>query len=62
MVNARIVELKYFKGGDAPQSRPCKALSQHGFYGIESQVVDAIARFITSQSNGLGSKLSHVVE
>jgi hypothetical protein len=35
-----------FTGGNAPVSGPCEALSQHGYLGIERQVVDAIASFI----------------
>jgi dienelactone hydrolase len=35
-----------FDGGDPPRSDPCEALSQHGFLGIEKQVVAAIAEFI----------------
>ena len=40
------VEIVYFEGGDPPRSSACDALSQHGFLGIEQQVVDAIAAFI----------------
>ena len=29
-----------------PRSDPCEALSQHGYYGIEDQVVAAIAAWI----------------
>ena len=43
---SRRVELKLFSGGDEPESGECNARSQHGFYGIEKEVVDAIARFI----------------
>jgi hypothetical protein len=34
------------RSGAWPRSRPCEALSQHGFFGIEPQVVDAAARWI----------------
>ncbi len=33
-------------GGSPPQSEPCEAFSQHGFLGIEMQVMNAIADFI----------------
>lgn len=36
----------YFEGGDPPRSKPCQALSPHGFIGIEKKVVAAIAAFI----------------
>jgi len=46
---APVVELKWFKGG-REQSNPCKAMSYHGYLGIEDEVVDAIAAFI--KANG----------
>jgi len=46
--NAPKVEIKYFSGGKYPISKPCNALSAHGFYGIEDEVVTAIAEFIKS--------------
>ncbi len=48
LVNSPKVEVKYFRGGYMPESKPCKALSAHGFFGIESRVVAAIADFIKS--------------
>lgn len=50
LVNAPKVAVKMFSGGDPPRSKPCKALSAHGFLGIEQDVVAAIAAFITSAS------------
>lgn len=47
---APIVEVKLFNGGDDPISKPCKAKSQHGFLGIETQVVDYIGNFIRQHS------------
>ena len=44
--NAPVVEIKYYKGGKSPISKPCKAKSEHGFYGIEEEVVDDIANFV----------------
>lgn len=44
------VEIMLFDGGDPPRSGPCDALAQHGFLGIEKQVVDAIAGWIKAQA------------
>ena len=49
LVNSKKVEIRYFTGGKTPLSDPCEALSEHGFYGIEEQVVSAIADFIKSK-------------
>lgn len=46
--NAKKVEIKTFSGGDAPISKPCQAMSYHGFLGIEEEVVDFISEFIKS--------------
>lgn len=48
LTDAPKVEARYFEGGDPPRSKPCFAMSQHGFLGIESEVVKAIASFIRS--------------
>jgi len=37
------------EGGNEPQSGPCEALSAHGFFGIETQVVDAISNWISDR-------------
>ena len=50
LVNSPRVEVMYFKGGKPSESRECGPLSPHGYYGIEDQVVPAIAGFITSYS------------
>ena len=47
-VNSPKVDYISFSGGSHPKSKPCKALSQHGFYGIENQVVTEISKFIKS--------------
>ena len=39
-------EIELLDGGAAPVSDPCEAKSQHGYFGIEAQAVDTIARFI----------------
>jgi pimeloyl-ACP methyl ester carboxylesterase len=46
---APAVEVKRFSGGDTPRSKPCQAMSYHGFLGIEDEVVAAIAAFIKAQ-------------
>jgi len=48
--NSKNAELKTFSGGNRPKSKPCKALSYHGFYGIEKEVVESIAEFIKRNS------------
>jgi pimeloyl-ACP methyl ester carboxylesterase len=45
------VEVVILDGGSPPQSEPCEAKSQHGFLGIERQVVDAIANFVEAGRN-----------
>ena len=47
--NAPVTELISFKGGYQPKSKPCDALSQHGYYGIESNVVDTISAWIRKE-------------
>jgi len=46
LTSAPKVEVKYYTGGSTPVSKPCEALSQHGFYGIEDQVVADMVAFI----------------
>lgn len=43
--------LTMLTGGAAPTSGPCDAMSQHGFFGIEPQAIDAIVNFIKSHSS-----------
>jgi len=50
LTKARKVETILLDGGDPPQSEPCEAKAQHGYLGIESKAVDAIAAFIKKQS------------
>ncbi|MBT4933798.1 MAG: alpha/beta hydrolase [Rhodospirillaceae bacterium] len=45
--NASRVEVVLLKGGNARKSDPCDGLSQHGYYGLESEAVKKIATFIT---------------
>ena len=37
-------------GGPSPQSKPCEALSAHGFLGKETETVDAIAKWMHKQN------------
>jgi pimeloyl-ACP methyl ester carboxylesterase len=46
LTKAKKVDVVILDGGDPPISDPCEAKSQHGFLGIESKAVDAIAQFI----------------
>ena len=46
LAGARPKKLLTFNGGSPPRSEPCEAFSQHGFVGIEGQVMNAIADFI----------------
>jgi pimeloyl-ACP methyl ester carboxylesterase len=46
LVHARKRELLTFDGGKPPESGPCDPLAPHGYFGIEAQVVDAIAQWI----------------
>ena len=48
LVNSPRAEILYVTGGKEPLSDPCNPLCPHGFYGIEEQVVSAIADFIKS--------------
>lgn len=46
LVNAKRLELKRYHGGLPARTDACKALSAHGFYGIEEEVVRDIVSFI----------------
>lgn len=50
LLNSPKVEVIYFNGGWLPESGPCNAKSQHGFYGIESKVIAAMIDFIQAHS------------
>ncbi len=50
LMNSPRAEVRYFTGGKKPVTGPCQALARHGFYGIEDQVVSAIAEFIKTNS------------
>lgn len=44
------VDVVLLDGGDVPISEPCQAKSQHGFFGIETKAVNAIAEFVKANS------------
>jgi dienelactone hydrolase len=46
LVASPSVELQGFSGGQTPSSGPCEARAPHGFFGIESQVVDAASAWM----------------
>jgi hypothetical protein len=46
LTGAPRTQVMLFNGGDPPRSDACEALSEHGFLGIEAQVVEAIAAWI----------------
>jgi alpha/beta superfamily hydrolase len=46
LTNSPKVVMKGFTGGSEPISGPCTAKSEHGFLGLEDEVVAAIAEFI----------------
>lgn len=48
---ARPKKLQTFSGGLPPRSAPCEAFAQHGFLGVEPQVMNAIADFILHPGN-----------
>lgn len=48
--NAAPKELISFSDGLPPVSEPCQALSYHGYYGIEPQVVETISSWIKSNN------------
>jgi hypothetical protein len=47
--NAPRKQLIAFQGGDPPITDACEALSRHGYLGIETQVVAAIAEWIKAK-------------
>jgi hypothetical protein len=47
LTRAPVKQALLFEGGAPARSKPCEALSAHGYYGIEPQVVAGIADWIT---------------
>jgi dienelactone hydrolase len=48
MKNSPDVHVEYVDGGKARSPRACGSLTPHGYYGIETEVIDAIAHWIDS--------------
>ena len=48
---ARPVNAILIDGGTPARAKPCKALTPHGFYGVESETVKAITQFISKHRN-----------
>jgi len=48
--NSSRVETRMFSGGDEPtNNNPCKAMTYHGYLGIEKDVADYIGNFIANK-------------
>jgi dienelactone hydrolase len=47
--NGRKLDVIWMDGGLPAKSKPCNALSPHGFYGLDDQVVAKIAAWIRAQ-------------
>jgi pimeloyl-ACP methyl ester carboxylesterase len=50
LTKASRVEFALLDGGDPPLSDPCGAKAQHGYFGMEAEVVNTIANFISGNS------------
>ena len=50
LINSPKAEVVKFSGGASARSDACREKSPHGFYGIEEQVITAIADFIKANS------------
>jgi len=50
LTKASKVEIALLDGGDPPQSDPCEAKAPHGYFGIEAEALDTIAKFVGSNS------------
>jgi hypothetical protein len=50
LTKARKVEVALVDGGKPRQSPPCEARAPHGYFGMETEVVDRIAKFIGDNS------------
>jgi pimeloyl-ACP methyl ester carboxylesterase len=50
LTKASKVEIALLDGGDPPQSDPCEAKAAHGYFGIETETVDTIAKFVGGNS------------
>jgi len=50
LTKASKVEVALLDGGSPPKSEPCEAFAPHGYFGIEAQAVDRIAKFVSGNS------------
>jgi pimeloyl-ACP methyl ester carboxylesterase len=50
LTKASKVETVLLDGGDPPLSDPCGVKTPHGYFGIEEQAVNTIAKFISDNS------------
>ena len=48
-LSRKIESIETRHGVTLPYSGPCKALSPHGFYGVEEKVVEAIALWLSGK-------------
>jgi hypothetical protein len=51
LILAPIVHIQRCNGGFEPLSQPCRALSYHGYFGIEPKVIRKVMEWIISQLN-----------
>ena len=51
LTGSKVVELKLYEGGNETSNKPCKAMTHHGYLGIEDAVIDDIAVFIKQHSS-----------
>src|SRR4029450_8155174 len=58
LTKASKVELALLDGGDPPLSDPCGAKAQHGYFGIEVEAVNTIAKFVRGNSEGMDADRS----
>ena len=50
LIKAHKAEIALLDGDDPPQSDPCGAKAPHGYFGMETETVNTIARFISGNS------------
>jgi pimeloyl-ACP methyl ester carboxylesterase len=50
LTKATKVEIVVLDGGKPPKSKPCEALAQHGYFGVEEKAVGTIAKFIKANT------------
>jgi hypothetical protein len=50
LTRASKVEIALLDGGSPPKSDACEAFAAHGYFGIEAQAVDTVAKFVIDNS------------